>query len=804
MKPAESIRLLERVVELYTHQLREAPAAAQCLRELGISDASVLEEFRGGYSAGTLSGLIPAAGELREALRTSGIITESGQEALQGCIVVPVFGEDRGIAGFWGVKPAKDAGPVEILAPANACGLICSSLTREGSPLFVTDHLLDGFALWQNGFKKVAICPNADACLAQLKSIANENDVSRVCFCFGRGRVFPVNVPEFRIPVVPVQWPEGIGSAHEFFQKHTAKDLEALLPPRLNVRNSGAEQKGCLATRTPEGLDCVCAGRTYELRAIQKSGPGRLRATLRLRGEEGRFVVETLDFYNARSRRGFMSEAARVSRQPLDQVERDLGSVTEALEQYVHEAEHVGQVKPAPLDSAERTEGVKLGRARDLVGEIVKDLTAMGMAGEDKNKLLAYLVMTSRKLSDPLALLILSGSGAGKSYLQDSVLALCPEEDLVKLTSLTEQALFYRGENSLRHKVLALEESAGARGADYAIRNLISARKLVIETTVKNSVSGRLETQVNTVHGPTAVFQTTTNPHTDAETRSRFIVVSVDESPAQTRAILEKQRRLHTLEALRQQQLRQQIVRRHQAFQRLLRSLPVINPFEPLLSYPEEYLVVRRDQPKYLQLILAVAFVHQMQRPLKRDPLLGEYVEATLDDIAIANDLAHHAFGTSLADLSEPSRQLLCLIAEFMHQKAASASADKCTFSRRELREAIHWGDTRLRIHLRELVELEYVAPLGGRHGVTYRYRLLEHPNQEIGRFLVGLKSVEQLRKEASLAGISGHSAPASHLQKCEDPAGLTGPKPAACEDRGLTSHPSQGENLCTAPRDFA
>src|SRR5512133_3581803 len=187
MKPAESIRLLERVVELYTHRLREAPAAAQCLRELGISDPAVLEQFRGGYSAGTMLGLILGGGELREALRAKGIITESGQEALHGCIVVPVLGEDGCIAGFWGVKPAKDAGPVEILAPANACGLIYSPLVRDGSPLLVTDHLLDGFALWQDDFKNVAICPTPDSSLTQLGTLANENDVRRVCFCLARG-----------------------------------------------------------------------------------------------------------------------------------------------------------------------------------------------------------------------------------------------------------------------------------------------------------------------------------------------------------------------------------------------------------------------------------------------------------------------------------------------------------------------------------------------------------------------------------------------------------------------------------------
>src|SRR5207247_10350975 len=130
----------------------------------------------------------------------------------------------------------------------------------------------------------------------------------------------------------------------------------------------------------------------------------------------------------------------------------------------------------------------------------LRDLDKLCLVCERINKLLLYTLMTSRKMTDPLAVQVLSGSGAGKSHLQDAVLSLCPDEDLIKLTSLSNQALFYKGEDSLRHKVLAVEEVAGAEGARYAIRNLISAKRLTIETTVKNPVTGRLETQVNTVH----------------------------------------------------------------------------------------------------------------------------------------------------------------------------------------------------------------------------------------------------------------------------------------------------------------
>ena len=113
----------------------------------------------------------------------------------------------------------------------------------------------------------------------------------------------------------------------------------------------------------------------------------------------------------------------------------------------------------------DKAEGMKLGKSsRSGQGNFAGRGKA-GLDGRATNKLMGYLVMTSRKLDDPLALLILSGSGAGKSLLQDTLLKLCPDEDLVKLTSLTDRALFYKGEDALRHKVLAVEELAGARGS---------------------------------------------------------------------------------------------------------------------------------------------------------------------------------------------------------------------------------------------------------------------------------------------------------------------------------------------------
>ena len=87
-----------------------------------------------------------------------------------------------------------------------------------------------------------------------------------------------------------------------------------------------------------------------------------------------------------------------------------------------------------------------------------------------------------------------------------------------------------------------------------------------------------------------------------------------------------------------------------------LKPVKVVNPFEPLLTYPEDRLLVRRDHPKYLNLILAVTFLYQLQRPVKRRRRSwANTSKPTLDDMAIANELAHRAvWPQSLDELSRP------------------------------------------------------------------------------------------------------------------------------------------------------
>ena len=73
------------------------------------------------------------------------------------------------------------------------------------------------------------------------------------------------------------------------------------------------------------------------------------------------------------------------------------------------------------------------------------------------------MAVGNHEFDKPLAVLIQSTSAAGKSTLMDALLALMPESERVHYSAMTGQSLFYLGETSMKHKILAIAEEEGVR-----------------------------------------------------------------------------------------------------------------------------------------------------------------------------------------------------------------------------------------------------------------------------------------------------------------------------------------------------
>ena len=798
-------QLLDRVVSVYAQTFGEVPEGREYVENRRLNDAALFTAHQVGYCNGSLTEILPSSrrspqgedgpgnGSIKDELKAAGVLLKNGHERFAGCVVFPVFDVEGNLVTLYGRYTGQ--GPKKhVFLSGRPTGLWNVGIVKTYSEIILVESVLDAMSVETAGFPNVVAAQGTKGLDEEAIKLFAEFGVQHVVILFDgdaagskaaerlKERIAQGGQIDVAIKALP-----GQHDPNSFLLEFGADKLAELLsghdaapkPTSSAVSAETGENQSPTRAREPDaapappdGLVLTYGLRTYQVLGLEK-GSRKLKATVRVQAN-GKLHVDTLDFYSARSRRLLAQDLCRIFEEPPETIEADITRLLQACEKQPEKKDTAAAAaaRTAALSAADRAAAEKFGKSAGLIKQVLADYETCGLVGEEPNKLLSYLAAVSRKMDEPLSVLVLSSSGAGKTAIQDTTLSFVPPEDLVKLTSLSGKALFYKERLALKHKVLALEEGDGAEEATYAIRNLISAGELVIESTIKDLATGRLTTMENRVEGPTSVFITTTDPETDPETKSRFFVTSIDESREQTRRILDFQRKRQTLDGLTVNGKSDATLRVHRNFQRLLKPLAVVNPFADRLTYGDDRLQGRRDQPKYLNLIKAVAFLRQMRKDIRHTRRNGDavpFVTVDLDDVRIANKLAHEILGRSLDEISRPGRALLLLLDEMVDRtaerlkKEGDDNAPKRTsisFTRREIRESTGWTNTRLHIHLKELVELEYVLVDSGRNGLPYRYRLAyEGQGKNGGRFMLGLidpASLEPGRKDELQPGEDG------------------------------------------------
>jgi DNA primase len=553
--------------------------------------------------------------------------------------------------------------------------------------------------------------------------------------------------------------------------------------------------------------------RRWRIRGLQKNTSfDVLKVNLLVsRGEA--LHVDSFDLYSAKHRQAFARLAAAELELEDSVLQRELGKVLLKCEE-LQERQIEETLKPklpaeVEMPEAEREAALSLLRDPKLVDRILEAFSLAGLVGEPVNALVGYLAAVSRKLSQPLAIIIQSTSAAGKSALMDAVLDLVPEEDRIHYSAMTGQSLFYLGEHDLKHKILGIAEEEGVRQASYALKLLQSQGELTIASTGKDPQTGKLVTEEYRVEGPVMLLLTTTAIDIDEELLNRCLVLTVDESRDQTRRIQARQRQARTLEGLLAGEQAKSVRGLHRNAQRLLKPLAVVNPYAERLTFLDERTRTRRDHQKYLTLIDAIALLHQHQRPIKTAEQGGqriEYVEVEPGDIALANRLAHEVLGRSLDELPPQTRNLLNQLLEMVREacKREGLERREYHFTRRQVREYTCWGDTQLKVHLARLVELEYL--LVHRKGQTFCYELAYAGEGSDGqRFLVGLLDPEHLYDGQRSGSESQRSAPGRGVVGVQSAPGRdseTAPN-ANNDSTSSESTPQSAENAYTGTENL-
>lgn len=759
INPVQRVKLLSRVAAYYHRNFLDNPEGLRYLtKERGLRDVSLIKQFQIGLANGSLLEILPINEETLSQLTTLGVLTSSRHELLNGCVVLPMWSSDGTVINLCGRR--MFSGDVNHLYLPNAeHGFWNIPAIKRSPSILVTRSILDALTAIDNGLPETIPCDHIHGFSEEHLQFFKKCGVKRMALAFKPDdaglelarKIVPL-LKANGFSVATVTLPEG-HDVNSYLTGRNAEDAKKAFHAKVGEAFASASQEtnentqttvavpGEIYEHTEYGFKLTLRERRYEVLGITRETT-QLKVVIKATGDRRKgFELTTLDLFSARSRERYVRECMALFVESESVIKTDLNRVLECVEAWEPKVINAPIVPTASAEDTARA--MAFLQNPKLFEEILADLQVLGVAGEESNKLLCYLAVVSRKLDDPLSLLIQSRSAAGKSTLQHAVLLLTPDEDQVHYTRLTSQALFYQEEMHLAHKVIALEEAEGLGTAAYSLRALQSAKKLTVATTTKDPISGKMKTERYQVRGPVAVLLTTTSASLDEETASRFLTLTIDESRQMTETILATQRHRDTLEGYLGELEKTAVITKHQTAQRLLEPLVVINPYAEQLTFPAYSLRARRDNKKYLMLIKAVTFLHQKQREVKqteRGDQIFPYLEVTKEDIRLANQLAVHVLGHSLDEISAPARNLLGQIHTMVktHCVVHKVPASEYKFTRKHIRAETGWTDFQVRTHIKELEDMEYLKVRAGAWGKEYVYELAWDGKNDAGIVFTG------------------------------------------------------------------
>ncbi|HNW97520.1 MAG TPA: hypothetical protein PKK00_03835 [Bacteroidales bacterium] len=396
-----------------------------------------------------------------------------------------------------------------------------------------------------------------------------------------------------------------------------------------------------LNTQNPEHITWKYEQLSFAiLGGIRLEGLDRLRVTIKTEFKTIA-IRHNLDLYNDGQLEKLVRKYAERFEIGTVYLSKVLGELINRLENYrmqeIKNSRKSEVVSSKILTEEEKEAAISFLKSNDLLLATNDLIGKTGMIGEEHNRLLMYLIFTSRKREYPLHVVSLASSGTGKSYLQEKVSELIPEEDRIEITTLSENALYYFGQQELKHKLILIEDLDGAESVLYPLRELKSKRKITKTVTLKDN-KGNTKTVHLTVEGPVSVAGCTTQESIYEDNANRSFLIYLDESKEQDEKIMNYQRKLSAGTVNFEEEHRIKELMKN--VQRILQPVSIRNPYAEMLQIPQEVFKPRRTNSHYLQFIEAITFYKQYQREQKADEETGEvYIETTLEDIQEANSL---------------------------------------------------------------------------------------------------------------------------------------------------------------------
>lgn len=448
-----------------------------------------------------------------------------------------------------------------------------------------------------------------------------------------------------------------------------------------------------------------------------------LRVTLGLQKKDSHTVLrQSVDLYNDTTVEKLTRKTAERLEIGTSIVRQALDELTTALESYRLERLEENSKNQIPNSKVLTEKEIKTAKAflenKDLINNTQELIGKSGVIGEEVNRLLMYLIFTSRKTNNPLHCISLGSSGAGKTHLQSKVAELIPEEDKIEITVLSANAFYYFNRTELRGKLILIEDLDGAESVLYPLRELQS-KKRITKTVVHKDRNGTTKTIHLTVEGPVSVSGCTTQESIYEDNSNRSFLLHIDESEEQDEKIMKYQRKASAgnINQEEEHQSRQLL----QNAQRLLKTVTVKNRYAEYLSLPQSVFKPRRTNAHYLQFIEVVTFYKQYQKEPKTDEETGEeYIETDIEDIKEANELIKEVLLRKSDSITGACRNHIERVKEYLKTN------NQIQFTNAEIRRNLRVKETTLRRYNTQLESENYIRKVRNKKTKSYCFEITD------------------------------------------------------------------------------
>jgi hypothetical protein len=763
------------VIEFYHKKLYENSNALLYLEKLGLKKKANYERFKIGFAprqgSGQVDGsLINILSKKQKALlKKLNLIGEDDTEYFNNCIIFPIFntsgilgaGENEKVSGIYGFDIAKN----EFLKPvylSEKIPIFNQRATKSYDEIILTENIIEALSLIELYIENVITINDSKDITENHITILKNNRVKTIVLGLTdeltKDSLKDLFIKQgFNIRVVSPPKP------HFSFNKALQNNIErnqiteALIEAEIFKPE---KPKGLFQIKKDKGIYTFITDEvTYHLAGIKDIFTPNLKVKIRIEREE-KYHRDYLDLYPYRTRQNFSNTASGRLDVNAARIEKDLDRILDYFEE-----EREKKTNTAVSDDIDvmTEEDIKTGmgflKSPDLISQTITDITSIGYAGEDNNKLLVYVIGMSRNLPKPLSLFALSSPGSGKSYLVDSVLKLFPAERLKHNSSLSDQAFHYMPESDFDGNIFVMGESLHNPIIEGYIRQMQTENMLSRSVVRKDEATGEMKT-INITHKVRLVFMTTsTYLDPNIENISRCILLKIDESVDQTERVHKRQRYKRTHEGiLADRHVIPQIIKKHIIAQRLLKPVMIVNPFAEYIDFPKHKSILRRSQEHFLITIESICFWRQYQKEVvkKFNPYLKideDFIECDLLDYELARKLFIEC--RLLSGIEEIPDQMVFLydrIQEMLRKnsKKENVAVEEISFIQADVREleGLSIGNESIKRYIRMMVDYEFLQVIGGkRHKVKLSYKLRgDKPIKKINVAEI-IPTVEQIKE---------------------------------------------------------